>query len=711
MTDGAALPGDTTRPDLGSQGTGPARPPTIPDRYRLLELLGRGGMAIVHRAFDRTLGREVALKLLGDEAASEPEGRLRFRREAEAVARLAHPNVVSVFDAGPDYLVMELVPGGPLRRPTPEVLEKVARGVHAAHERGIVHRDLKPSNVLLTAEGEPKVSDFGLAHLGGEHTRLTRSGDVFGTPQYMAPEQVQGRIRDVSPRTDVYALGAMLYEGLTGIPPFRGATTIELFGRIVNEDPIQPRTLDPRISRDMETIALKALEKDPSRRYASALEFAEDLRRCREGEAIAARPPSRWYLLRRRIARRRVLVSAVAAGAAVLGLALAWSLPKLAQARQTERLWRDVSALMAEADLNARFGEVQKARARLDEAIRLCDGSDVPEVDYILGRLHRSRGDDEAALRLLDRALEANPRLGEARLERGLLFAEGYARKLERELWRFSGRLPEENPLAPEECEKAAGLTELRARAEADLSAEFGESAYYRPVDGLYGKAELERLRWNWAAAEKGLRAVLEMDPLHARAWLALAQTAYWRLEFVRAADLASEAIERHKGLAAAYRIRSQALFWRAQSTKSAPELPVWRSRSLADAEEAIRLGDSAYATRGNARWMTGDYGGARADYDRALGLDPRDALTWHQRGLLRVRQNDLVGGLQDYDRALEIAPAYWRAQSNRACARAMAGDAPGAAADARHVLETAPAKAEVRGELEALLRMLGQGR
>ena len=286
--------------------------------------------------------------------------------------------------------------------------------------------------------------------------------------------------------------------------------------------------------------------------------------------------------------------------------------------------------------------------------------------------------------------------------------AERYGRELQTELWRFSGRKPGDRPLAPEECERAAGIVELRERAAADLSAEFGESAYFRPADGMYGKAELARLRWDWPTAEKGLHAVLAADPLHARAWLALARAAYWQLDFQGAAEHASNALEHHKGLTEAYRVRSQALFWRAQTAKGSAEVLSWRKQSLADAEEAIRLGDPAYAARGDARRMTGAFAEALEDYGRALEIEPRDALTWHHRGLLRVQQGDLTGGLQDYDRALEIAPEFWRAQANRAGARSMAGDEKGAAEDARHVLETAPRDADVRSELDALLRILG---
>ncbi len=692
-----------------SPESGAAARPTLPDRYCVIAPLGRGGMAVVHRAHDRTLDRMVAVKLLPEDAETDTEGRARFRREAQTVAQITHPNVVRVYDAGPGFLVMELVPGGPLKRATPELLEKVARGVQAAHERGIVHRDLKPSNVLLDAAGEPKVSDFGLAHLAGEHTRLTRDGAVFGTPRYMAPEQVEGRVRQVTPRTDVWALGAMLYEALAGAPPFPGNLAMEVFGKITHADPVPPSRLAPGVSADLETIALKALEKDPLRRYPDAGAFAEDLRRQREGEPISARPPSGWERLRRRLVRRRTALAAAAAGLAALVLTLSFLLPTLAGARRALHLWRDVSVILADADLYARSGELDRARARIEEGLALCREHDSAESGYFQGRLLRARGDEAEALRRLDDALERNPRLGEARLERGLLYAERYDRALARGLWRFAGRTPDDEPLAPEECEQAAGAGGLREQAIADLSAPFGESAYFRPVDALFGRAELARIRWQWAEAEAGLQEVIARDPLHARAWLSRATIAYLRGDFAAAENACAQALAKHRGLGAAWRTRSQALFWMAQRDPRDPRLPERLTRSRADAEEAIRLGEPAFAARGNARLRLGDTAGAREDYDRALDLEPRDALTWNHRGLLRLQGGEAARAVEDFSRAVAIAPAFGRAWANRALAHAALAQPALAAADARRALEVASPHAAWRDEMDALLSVYGE--
>ncbi|MDP6958881.1 MAG: serine/threonine-protein kinase, partial [Planctomycetota bacterium] len=267
-------------------------------RYRLETPLGEGSFAIVFRAQDKELNRTVAVKVLKEFAAIDSTLQKRFFREAQFVARISHPNVVTVHDIGThentSYLVMEFVNGPALSsalqnntldlKEKVEVIEKVARGLEAAHEEGIVHRDLKPANILMTREGIPKVADFGLAHVKGPETRLTRSGATLGTPAYMAPEQVRGETNAIGPQTDVYALGVVLYEMITGRYAYMGKTPVELYGKIIKEDPEPPRKIKSDIAPDLETICLKAMEKSIHRRYSSAREFADDLVRHKNGE-------------------------------------------------------------------------------------------------------------------------------------------------------------------------------------------------------------------------------------------------------------------------------------------------------------------------------------------------------------------------------------------------------------------------------------------
>jgi serine/threonine protein kinase len=316
--------------------------PTIPG-YEIQEELGRGGMGVVYRARQENGNRMVALKLIRDGALAGPQERARFQIEIEAIARVRHPNVVQIYDAGQHqgrpYFAMELVQGGSLAsyiRAQPQLasssaklVQTLALAIHHAHARQIVHRDLKPANILmqkvegaeLDIEGEKKsdvrsgstvalspalsafnpiITDFGLAkRLDMESTAWTQHGAVLGTAAYMAPEQAAGQVRDIGRGTDVYSLGAILYELLTGQPPFQGATANQTIDQVLHDEPVMPTRLNPIVPRDLETICLKCLEKEPSRRYASGEELAEELGRFLDGRRVAAVPLSQRDRLER----------------------------------------------------------------------------------------------------------------------------------------------------------------------------------------------------------------------------------------------------------------------------------------------------------------------------------------------------------------------------------------------------------------------------
>jgi serine/threonine protein kinase len=324
---------------LGSDSS--ALPEPVPG-YAILAELGRGGFGAVYKAQQISLNRLVALKMDLAGSYASAEERSRFRTEAEIIARLQHPNIVQIHEVGEHhgrlFFSLELCPGGNLEKklagtPLPpeeaaQLVEALARTMQAAHEKGVVHRDLKPANVLLAEDGTPKVTDFGLAKKLGEAGQ-TVSGAVMGTPPYMAPEQVLAQKGTVGPATDVYALGAILYECLTGRPPFRAATTMETLEQVCGAEPAAPRLLQPGVPRDLETICLKCLGKEPGRRYASAQELAEDLRRMQAGEPIRARPVSRvergWRWCRRNpvVAVLAASLSAVLIGS-LIGLTSLW---------------------------------------------------------------------------------------------------------------------------------------------------------------------------------------------------------------------------------------------------------------------------------------------------------------------------------------------------------------------------------------------------
>ena len=271
--------------------------------YELLEEIGRGVQGVVFRARQKSLNRTVALKVISLGQWASKAHLKRFRREAEAAASLDHPGIVPIYEVGERdgscYFSMKFVEGGQLdevarREPMPirravELIAKVARTVHYAHEHGILHRDIKPGNILLDAKGEPHLTDFGLARLVESESSVTHTLDILGTPSYMAPEQAVGNNAAVSSVTDVYGIGAVLYQLLTGHAPFAGGATYETIRLLLDTEPRQPRQLNPKIDRDLSTICLKCLEKDPKRRYSSALALAEDLERWLKHEPIAAR--------------------------------------------------------------------------------------------------------------------------------------------------------------------------------------------------------------------------------------------------------------------------------------------------------------------------------------------------------------------------------------------------------------------------------------
>jgi serine/threonine protein kinase/predicted Zn-dependent protease len=271
--------------------------------YELLEEIGRGGQGVVYRAHQKSLNRTVALKVIGLGYWATEAHLKRFRREAEAAASLEHPGIVPIHEVGESegscYFSMKFIEGGQLdevARRTPisirqaaELIAKVARTVHYAHEHGILHRDIKPGNILLDRKGEPHLTDFGLARLVETASTVTHTMDVLGTPSYMAPEQAVGNNAAVSSATDVYGLGAVLYQLLTGHPPFAGGTTYETIKLLLDTEPRQPHLWNQKIDRDLSTICLKSLEKDPKRRYSSALALAEDLERWLKHEPILAR--------------------------------------------------------------------------------------------------------------------------------------------------------------------------------------------------------------------------------------------------------------------------------------------------------------------------------------------------------------------------------------------------------------------------------------
>src|SRR5262249_30926071 len=394
MAKPAVPPSQATEPPTGAPGdsSAPWRGTVLRyfGDYELLDEIARGGMGVVYKARQASLNRLVALKMiLAGQLAGSDDVR-RFHTEAEAAANLDHPNILPIYDAGePEgqhYLSMRWIEGKSLAaalgaardgatseyaapKAAAKLIATVARAVHHAHQRGIIHRDLKPGNVLLDEQGEPHVTDFGLAKRVEGDSKLTRSGAIVGTPSYMAPEQARGE-KGLSVAADVYSLGAILYELLTGRPPFQAATPLDTVLQVLEKEPISPRAISARIDPDLEPICLKCLQKVPGRRYPSSSELADDLSRFVKGEPILARPVG----TRERVVKwvkRRPAVAALLALVILVTLAglggIAWAYGEVVDERNNTKTEAD-NARKAEADARKAEADAREQKQKADRA-------------------------------------------------------------------------------------------------------------------------------------------------------------------------------------------------------------------------------------------------------------------------------------------------------------------------------------------------------
>jgi tRNA A-37 threonylcarbamoyl transferase component Bud32 len=376
-------PRPDANPDAGIPG-----PVSIPG-FEVLGELGRGGMGVVYKARQTKLGRLVALKMILTGGHASEADLTRFVTEAESIARLQHPNIVQIYEVGEfgglPFFSLEFCPGGSLDkklagtpmspREAAALVETLARAMQAAHDKGVIHRDLKPANVLLAEDGTPKVTDFGLAKKLDDAAGQTASGAIMGTPSYMAPEQAGGKSKDIGPHTDVYTLGAILYELLTGRPPFRAATSLDTIMQVVSDEPVSPRQLQSKTPPDLETVCLKCLQKEPRKRYATAEELAQDLRRFQAGEPIQARPVGRVERAAKWVRRNPVLagmaavvVLALLGGTAVstgFGI-VAWRQAESAKNNAADALAKGEKLAAANENLTRTANDLERSRDKLE---------------------------------------------------------------------------------------------------------------------------------------------------------------------------------------------------------------------------------------------------------------------------------------------------------------------------------------------------------
>lgn len=439
--------------------TGPDLPFDRLGEFRLIRRLGEGGMGIVYLAIQQSLDRRVALKIIRPERMGSLEAKTRFRREADAVARLRHPGIMTVLGSGEEkgicYFAMELVPGRGLDRIVRETssrsetiplrkalqwIAQIARALDCAHRAGVIHRDVKPSNITITPEGRAMLMDFGVARLSSRAT-VTQTGEFRGTPHYASPEQVMARRGEIDTRTDVYSLGVTLFQAVTGCVPFEGETTAQLFRKILEEEPPSPRRLNPLISRDLDTIILTAVEKDPDHRYRTMTDFAGDIDRLLRGETILARPAGLVTRAIKRIQRNPVVGAAIGVALlAVVALLLLTPWYLVQATRKNAELERQYKAAMeAKAETERETENKEKILQYFREMLASPDpakkGRDLkvaemldmmaekipesfagqPEIEaslhFTLGRTYMGLGTLEAAEKQLATALEIRARL------------------------------------------------------------------------------------------------------------------------------------------------------------------------------------------------------------------------------------------------------------------------------------------------------------
>jgi tetratricopeptide (TPR) repeat protein len=716
LAERASLAGSTASAPRLPAAHAPASPGRATLRqYAIVRELGKGGMGVVYEAFDTVLKRKVAIKTILDPARARPNELERFRREALAAARVPHPGIVQVFETGEHlgkpYLVMELVDGESLAalldreivppRRVAEIVRGVALALEHAHGHGIIHRDVKPGNVLLDREGRPRLTDFGLARDASFTAQLTATGDLLGTPAYMAPEQMGGVPGGQGPPLDVYGLGGLLYRALTGKPPFEAASTQALLYKVLTQDPAPLRRLSPGVHRDLETVALRCLEKEPSKRYPSAGAVAEDLRRYLEGEPILARPMGGLERSLRLVRRNKPLAAAVA-------LALAASVGALGLVVHSKG---EAERSKVEAERGARRGMLLEAR---DEALAAVASFERARkerrVPYATGLVLENEAVQEELLEPGREALRATE------VFEALARRDGEEAGLVRE----AGRLRYETAMALAAIALDYDQLAMAGRA-------YEEALRARPGD---------------ARAESARRDLRERGPAILEA-IDLASAAMREMEmhrFERVTRLAEEALAKDRRCAWALYVRANLAATVGRSEDA--------ERDYTDAIALKPLFVDAWINRGVARAQRGENDEAIADERRAHELDPRRiygyvveanvdlgrgaldaasatiekalalpdrrssneyslrAQAFTLRGLIKLQRGDLAAADADYTLAIERDPTYVEPLWHRGEVRARLGRRDEAIADLEKFLALAPQDpnaATVRAELAQL--------
>ncbi|MEZ0228171.1 MAG: protein kinase, partial [Planctomycetota bacterium] len=622
---------------------------TVFGPYDILGEVARGGMGIVYRALQRDLKRIVALKVMKEGEGASKKQIKRFQRETETAAKLQHPNIVAVHEVGCHqgfhYFTMDLIEGDaldqvvkrgekmPLERVL-QIVEEVSRAVHYAHGKGIIHRDLKPANILLDTDGHPKVTDFGLAKSIDHKSMLTRTGAVVGTPFYMPPEQAKGD-NDIDQRADVYALGVILYELLTLKLPFHGETTMEVYRKILEEDPLPPKHHDPKIPMDVQTMCVKAMDREPSRRYQSSKDLADDIQRFLQGEPIVARPLNVFQKIWRRARKNMpvVIVGAVTLVAILLAIGvIIWRHEKFNRQQRelaTIREWTSFTTELENQKINVK-SQISSAVARMKDH----------DPNGALGDL-------KEAVRILDDLPKLSQDFKWNARERATTFLDDQKKDL-------AG-------LYRDACRETGNAWQMRETNDA-----FDEAlkAYNKALehDGASKEALDVHLAIARVLAKMGrfddalatLAQILEKDPTHVKALLQRGQVWDLRKEHRKAIEDYARVIDKELDSAEAYLLRGKSYFELHDYTKAKE-----------DFEKVLERKDSdwqAYIERGRVKAALGDWAGAAEDLTEAIDLQPSFPDGYYHRAEIYFAQRKHAEAIKDYEVAITRSAQYYKA-------------------------------------------------